>query len=1661
MKRLGLLVVFIVSVLFLHAGIITESEARKVAVNWINNSSSIVYDEFDILQVNTRFSKNTPLIYVVNFKPKGWVMVSATDRIEPVIGFSADSKIDFNRLPVQMEEWLEGIQREIVHSFSPNYLPDKALIQKWSNAISGKYEKVSLKSAQAINSGPLLTCTWDQGRYYNEMAPYDATSTAGNNHVWIGCVATAMAQLMHYWSFPSSGMGSFSYSHADYGLQSVNFGTSVYNWSSMPDHLTAENSEVQQINYHVAVAIRMDFDPQGSGAHLVDAKEALINYFKYNSAIFESSKNDWDDTKWKNLLKSELNKGRPVIYAGYTYSGSSGHAFVCDGYTGDYFHFNWGWGGYANGNFLLSSLNPGGTSYSYNQSALLGIEPVTSSAIGSPYIEGFESSTSGDLSLTGVASVTNTEKHSGSYSLKLSESSFSSYSKSSASITFLVPADGQLSFWVKRKTPESSSFNQQSAVIYPQYGQSELVSIFDGDFNDDEWVNYTCDLSGYEGQYVRLMFIQQNFDVAKDQWMYIDDLVITGSGENLAPFTPSLPVPTNAAAAVPLTPQLQWSGGDPNGNFVTYSVYFGTNSNPPFAGSVTDNKFSPGTLNHSTTYYWKVVSDDGYLQTSGPVWSFVTQNIPPDMGLCGISNVAAQSATVCGQIINTNNSTISSRGICWGTSPNPTILHQIQPSSQNTNTYTCELNGLSPFTTYYARAYAVSDAGTAYSSQEIFTTLRDVPQVGFSNVSNIHRTSAQITGTFLSKNDDAILNCGVVWSVQHGFNPALAAVENRSGFWVEEDSFQIELFNLPGPGIIYFRTFAENSVGLSYSAEGSFETFNTAPNIYPDPDNSSSAFQNNFNGWVTEQEFNGTIADIDVAITDLDNDTIEMITIVLQKQVSNDDEFLLFTGDELNVLVQGNGTDTIMISKTGAIHNNEWCEILKHVVLFINNDSPDITTIREVSIMVNDGFDNSNIVVAYLAVVPSNDPPINVTPPQIAGIPEYKNQISIKPGEWLDVLDHTNCSLSYRYQWQVKREGEVFDIENGTGTDLILTDEYCGDTIRVVETVTDYNCGGNNMVLATIESEWIEVQRSAQTVVFDLIPVQYYSEIPFKLSGESSSGLPLTFAMNTNTVAHLSNDSVFIDAVGRTVVSCAQVGNICYLSSEKMYRILTVEQGFQEILFDEPGNVSFAQRWMLMFARSSAGLPLEVSISDNHVAEVINDTIFFKSAGTVDFTFSQAGNEYILPAETVHVPLTINKGEQLLSVNLANRYQYGDEPIDLDIEISSQLNPVVEISNSNILKLNGNFLDIVGVGTSTVSISHPGDDFYLPVSTLNYSIEVTKGNQQVEMLVDDEIRYGANELNFAVNSSSGLSFTIESSDSIVLQVKDGKIYIVGVGLATLTLANTGNEFWNETEKKVVLEVLKGAQNIVFDQIVPAKFGDNAIELVASTVSGLPVEFVTSNETVATVDKNWLTIHNAGECYISALQNGNEMWESAKTETQLFNVGKALQHIETNLPDTISVHDEISPDNFWSSSGLPIDVVSSSDESIVSVEGNNLTILKEGKVTLMVSQTGNQNFEATASSFEIVVIQPVSAPIYRGISAHLFPNPASDKVQLSISGEFDYPIQLHLINSLGELQMTLEMRKPFVTIDVHRIPPGVYFLVIQSECINQVEKLVVH
>lgn len=378
MKRLFTLFLLLFAIVTAKANPVDQNTAREVGAKFLHASALLKSDNPAQLQLATiyRTANNDAAFYVFNAS-NSYVMVSADDCATPILGYSESQIFTGDDLPIQLEEYLQHFVEQIQYGIENHLVADEATARQWELVrTTGQLNEA--RNATAV--APLLTDTWNQNCYYNNLCPTDSNGPCG--HVYAGCAATSFSQIMHYWGYPAQGTGSHTYTPSGYPQQTANFGATTYQWSDMPDNLysgstSAQINAVATLMWHCGVAIEMSYGPGGSGASPSMIPTAFVNYFNYSNDLYMAFKNNYTNAQWLNMVKNDLDNGRPIHYSGYSSTGDEGHGFVCDGYNAsDMLHFNWGWSGNHNNYYALDALTPpNGYNFSYNNIAIFNIHP--------------------------------------------------------------------------------------------------------------------------------------------------------------------------------------------------------------------------------------------------------------------------------------------------------------------------------------------------------------------------------------------------------------------------------------------------------------------------------------------------------------------------------------------------------------------------------------------------------------------------------------------------------------------------------------------------------------------------------------------------------------------------------------------------------------------------------------------------------------------------------------------------------------------------------------------------------------------------------------------------------------------------------------------------------------------------------------------------------------------------------------------------------------------------------------------------------------------------------------------------------------------------------------------------------------------------------------
>lgn len=383
MKRGFLLSVIIVLCMHLFANPVDETTAKQLAQNFwkTNNIIGVKGDKVfkkrmdDARFINVAQQCGYSEFFIFNNENgKGFVIIAADDCVTPILAYSYDNNFVTDNLPLNLKDWLDGYAEQIRMAVDMKMPATDEISTDWKCLREQK--NLPIKSETQVY--PLIATTWNQSPYYNALCPFDYTYY---EQTVTGCVATAMAQIMKYWSYPEHGFGSHSYipqNHPEYGTLYADFSSTTYQWSAMPNNVTSNNTAVATLMYHCGVAVEMNYGINGSPDYgssaqtcgsFPSAEQAYKTFFDYKNTLHGVVKSNYTPSQWVNVLKTELNAARPIHYRG---SGSQGgHSFICDGYNNsNLFHFNWGWGGNNDGFYDINT-----TIFADSQMAIIGIEP--------------------------------------------------------------------------------------------------------------------------------------------------------------------------------------------------------------------------------------------------------------------------------------------------------------------------------------------------------------------------------------------------------------------------------------------------------------------------------------------------------------------------------------------------------------------------------------------------------------------------------------------------------------------------------------------------------------------------------------------------------------------------------------------------------------------------------------------------------------------------------------------------------------------------------------------------------------------------------------------------------------------------------------------------------------------------------------------------------------------------------------------------------------------------------------------------------------------------------------------------------------------------------------------------------------------------------------
>ncbi|MBN1182039.1 MAG: C10 family peptidase [Bacteroidales bacterium] len=643
--RFSVLFIFLCAIQYITAQDVTIDEARHVAQNLMYEKAGLPQESFLVNEEIVSKNEDQTCYYTFNLKDNGgFVIVSADKRAYPVLGYSLYGNSGKGNHSPAFNEWMQMYISQIQTAQNSKLKQDAATAKEWEKYLTEFAEFSLVKTTKTI-AGPLFgpdgnasSISYGQGGYYNDSCP-------GNSVV--GCVATAMSQVMVYFDHPNFGVGYRTYEHTlaggyqnDFGTLSSSFGSTNYNVALLPPNISSANAAVAQLCHHAGISVLMDYDPSGSSSSTADAASALVTNWDFDKNLeYKYKQFHTGADEWEGMLRAAIDSSLAVIYRGTDNTGQGGHAWVCDGYddSNNSFHMNWGWYGSDNGYYLLTALNPGTYNFINDQAAIFGIKPNTSDTLTVVW-EDFdmdenyyyltpEWDTDGDNDAQTYGEYTN--GYNGSYA-KIGNGGEIDQWLVSPKLGLPASSEINLSLYAYRL----NSHNQGIEIYISTTGTNVATdfSLIDSYTLTTSWAQYTADLSAYAGQTVYLGIKGTGDESSGFSYVFIDNLYLWAI-PNVLPVTPEV-------TTQPVTSIKAYSAIG-NGNITTvgsptptaHGICWNTSGTPTVSdilsdeGAVTDTGAFTSLitgLNPGTTYYVRAYVINSTDTSYGGVESFTT-----------------------------------------------------------------------------------------------------------------------------------------------------------------------------------------------------------------------------------------------------------------------------------------------------------------------------------------------------------------------------------------------------------------------------------------------------------------------------------------------------------------------------------------------------------------------------------------------------------------------------------------------------------------------------------------------------------------------------------------------------------------------------------------------------------------------------------------------------------------------------------------------------------------------------------------------------------------------------------------------------------------------------------------------------------------------------
>jgi hypothetical protein len=510
----------------------------------------------------------------------------------------------------------------------------------------------------------------------------------------------------------------------------------------------------------------------------------------------------------------------------------------------------------------------------------------------------------------------------------------------------------------------------------------------------------------------------------------------------------------------------------------------------------------------------------------------------------------------------------------------------------------------------------------------------------------------------------------------------------------------------------------------------------------------------------------------------------------------------------------------------------------------------------------------------------------------------------------------------------------------------------------------------------------------AQTLTVSVEGGLIYQGPSVAVNATASSGLTVSLEV-IGGPGRLEGNNLLSTGGGMVAVRATQAGDEVW-GAVSVTNTFTVSPAAQTIRWTAVPEQTYGAGPVTLNATASSGLPVIFQVASGP-GTVNGSQLTLTGAGTIALRALQPGSADFQPS-TLDISIVVAKATQTLSFAAISSRAYTTNPIPLEANTSSKL-PVSFDVLAGPATVAGRQLTLTGVGTVLVRAMQTGDANYEAAPPKDQTFTVSKGTQTIAFTPVGAKTFNDQPVTLIATSSIGLPVTFQVISGPGT-LNGNKLSLSGAGSVVIQAEQAGNDFYSLATASQTVVVGKAAQTLTFGGLANIGYTTNAIALVGTASSTLPVTFRMVSGP-AKVAGNYLTLTGVGTVAVAAEQPGDTNYLAAAGATNTFTVSRGAQTIAfTTIGDQVLGNEPIS---LHASSSANLAVVFMVLSGPATLSGSELTLVNEGTVVVRALNPGSSLYLAAQSeqTFSIRKLTTLTVTVAGGMGGTVAVDPLKD------------------------------------------------------------------